>query len=117
MSDHRPASAKNASPKGLFVGGGILLFIGLYISAFLVPDVIQAASGPESMTLQEATEVASATRTYARLENGTWDCATLTHVRSLAPAYRRYATRREETVSTEIFFTDDSREVVTFAIR
>jgi hypothetical protein len=115
MSDSSPASAQKAVPTGLLIGvGGILLFLGFYISAFLVPDVIKAASGPESMTLQEAAEVAGPTQTYARLENGTWDCATLTHVRRLVPSYRRYASRQEETSSTEIFFTEDSRQVVAF---
>ena len=118
MSDHQPTSQQHSSSnpqvRWLFIGGGILLFLGLYISAFLIPDVIKAASGPQSMTLQQAAQVASASQTYARIENGTWHCDTLTQVNSLVPIYRRYDTRGDRAQSTEIFFTDDSRNVVVF---
>jgi len=118
MSDHQPTSGQTPSSNTwtgwLFIGGGVLLFFGLYISAFLIPDVIKAARGPQSMTLQEAAQVANTTQTYARIENGTWDCDTITHVKSLVPVYRRYGTRGDEAQSTEIFFTDESRNVIVF---
>lgn len=99
----------------LYIGGGVLLFIGVYISAFLIPDVVRSASGPESMTLAEAAAVAGSEQTYARVEGGTWDCDTLVQVIGLSPSHRRYGSPLEEdTKSTEIFYTDDSREVVVF---
>lgn len=98
----------------LFYPGIIILLFGLYISAFLIPDVIQASSGPESLTLEEAAQSADGDRTYARLEDGSWDCATLKQVQGFSPSHRQYDVLREETKTTEIFFANDSREIVAF---
>lgn len=98
----------------LFILGGVLLFVGLYVSVFLIPDVIKSASGPQSMTLAEAAQVANTVQTYARLEDGSWDCDTLTHVIGFAPSHRRYEIMREETKFTEIFFTDELEATVVF---
>ena len=107
MPEHQPTEAQPASRPNpgpwLLILGGVVLFFGLYISAFLIPDVIQTAGGPQPLTLDEAAQVASAERTYARIEDGAWDCDTLTLVRGWSPSQTKY---------TEIFFTDAAREVV-----
>ena len=92
----------------------MILFFGLYLLAFLVPDVLQTAGGPQSMTLERAAEVATDESLYVSLEDGTWDCDTLVHIR------RRSATGSagtKTTASTEIFLTDGrtSPKVVIFA--
>lgn len=118
MTDNQPTAEQIEARRKLgfwllILGIGLLLF-GLYISAFLVPDVISAASGPESMTLAEAAQVAGSERTYARIEDGAWECETLVHVEGLSPSHRRSAPLREETKYTEIFFTNDAAEVILF---
>lgn len=118
MPDHVPTAQQGVSRRTLvrwlMLPGGFFLFFGLYISAFLIPDVIKAISGPQALTLEAAAEVAGEEQTYARLEDGAWDCDTLTPVRGLAPAHRRYELVREETKFTEIFWTDDTGEIVVF---
>lgn len=96
-----------------YLGIGLFLF-GLYISAFLIPDVIANFSGPESLTLSEAASAASREQTYARIEGGTWDCDTLTYIEGLSAASLTYGRFREETNYTEIFYTDASQDVVVF---
>jgi hypothetical protein len=66
------------------------------------------------MSLAEAADVANADATYARIEDGKWDCDTLQLVRGRSVASFRYGPYREETRFTEVFYTDDSREVVVF---
>jgi len=118
MSNNQLTEEQQASRRtlgGWFLGVGIvLLLFGLYISAFLVPDVIRTMSGPQPMTLAEAANAATTERTYARLEGGSWECDTLTPVEGLSPSHRRYEVLREEIKTTEIFFTDAAREVVAF---
>lgn len=105
-------AARRSLGKWLMYGGiGFLLF-GIYISVFMVPDAITAASGPQALTLAEAADAASGSRTYAEIQDGAYDCATAVEVRGFAPRHTRYGTLREETKLTEIFFTDESREVV-----
>ncbi|PDV99672.1 hypothetical protein [Candidatus Chloroploca asiatica] len=98
--------------------GLILLVVGLYVSAFLIPDLVETAAGPQQLTLDEAANVASATRTYARIEEGAWDCETLQQVQGLSATSIRYGfgplNEREETKYTEVFFTDNARDVVVF---
>ncbi|NCC36157.1 MAG: hypothetical protein EOM24_29715 [Chloroflexia bacterium] len=98
--------------------GLILLVVGLYVSAFLLPDLVETAAGPQRLTLAEAANVASATRTYARIEEGAWDCETLQQVQGLSATSIRYGFgplhEREETKYTEVFFTDNTRDVVVF---
>lgn len=118
MTEHQLTPEQMASRRTLgqwlLIVGVILLLFGLYVSAFLIPDSIRAISGPQSMTLKEAAQVAGSEQTYARLEGGSWDCETLTHVEGLSPSQRRYTVLEEEIKYTEIFFTDNAREVVAF---
>ncbi|MEQ8676413.1 MAG: hypothetical protein RLP44_04860 [Aggregatilineales bacterium] len=118
MSEEQPIkeapSPKPVNPRVPYIIGGILLFVGLYISAFLIPDVIKSFGGPQTLTLAEAVEVANAQQTYARIEDGTWDCATLTQVQGRSPSYSRYGVSRTETRFTEIFYTADAQEIVMF---
>ncbi len=96
-----------------YLGIGLFLF-GVYISAFLVPDVIRTASGPEAMSLSEAAKVANSEHTYARIVGGEWDCETLTSVEGLSAAQLTYGRIREETQYTEVFYTDAAQDVVVF---
>src|SRR5690606_11344915 len=98
----------------MIIGGIVLLLVGVYISAFLIPDVLKTASGPQPMSLAEAADVANADATYARIEDGKWDCDTLQLVRGRSVTSIRYGPYREETRFTEVFYSDDSREVVVF---
>lgn len=94
--------------------GIILLMLGLAISAVLIPDVIETAAGPQVLTLSQAAAVANAQRTYARIEDGAWDCETLNVVRGISANALRYGYIREETRYSEVFFTDNLRAVVVF---
>jgi hypothetical protein len=81
----------------------------------MIPDAISAAGGAQPMTLAEAAQVANADATYARIEDGNWDCTTLTPVLGLSPSHRTYGSRlREDTKSTEVFFSDDARSIAMF---
>jgi hypothetical protein len=105
------------SKRGLLLGTGIaLVLIGLYISAFLVPDVIQTAVGPETVTLDEAADIASSTRSFVRIEGGEWVCETLREVRGVSVSSLRYGSggARDVTQYTEVFFSDDRGEVIVF---
>lgn len=107
-------AARRTLGRWIWIGGLLFVFFGLYLLAFLVPDVIRGLSGPEAFSLSEAAEVASSEQTYARIEGGTWDCDTLTYVEGLSAAQLTYGRFREETQYTEIFYTDDSQDVVVF---
>jgi len=107
--------AANRTLGQILLGTGIFfLLFGLYVSAFLIPDVIRSVSGPQTLTMAEAVAVANSEQTYARLQGGRWDCDTLVHVEGFSPSHRSYAPLREETKYTEIFFTNDQNEIVAF---
>jgi len=117
MSDRKLTDEQIESRQSLgrfgMIGGVALLLVGLYISAFLIPDVLSTLSGPQSMTLAEAAQVANPERTYASIEDGTWDCDTLSYVQGLSARHGRYGSPlEEETKFTEIFFTDNTQDVV-----
>lgn len=105
-------ASRRSLARWMAILGAVFLFFGLYVSAFLIPDVIQTASGPQSMPLTEAAQLANSEQTYARLENGTWDCDSLRQIRGFSPMYHRYDRLEEETKFTEVFYTDESREIV-----
>lgn len=86
----------------LLISGGVLLAFSLYLLAFLVPDVIKTAGGPERMTMARAAEVATGDSTYATIEDGVWHCDTITYIRGRSSSNRQ----RIETRYTEIFVTD-----------
>lgn len=96
----------------LIILGAVLLFIGLYITAFMIPDALRALSGPQSMTLAQAAGVAQSERTYASITDGDWQCQTLREVRGLSSTRLRYGRLREVTRYTEVFFTDNTEQVV-----
>lgn len=100
----QPNSAKNH--RIVLIAGGILLFFGLYISAFLIPDVIATASGPETMTLVLAGDIATDTNTYVQIEDGVWDCDTIEYVYGWSST-----SKRNEIKFTEVFVTDDGSPV------
>lgn len=110
MAERQPTKDQIDSQRALarwfpILGIGFILF-GLYLSVFLVPDVVRTMLGPRAMTLQEAAQIADPDRTYARLEGGNWDCDSLVYVQGLSPSHSRYETLRETTKSTELFYTD-----------
>jgi len=107
-------ASRRTSGRWMVVAGFIMLFFGVYISAFLIPDVLQSAGGPQSLPLEKAARAAGEERIYARVEDGNWDCDTLKHVEGLSASSQRYGGLREEVKTTEIFFTNGSDEVVVF---
>jgi len=86
------------------ITAGVVLLFGVYLLAFLVPDVLRTASGPQTMTLDRAAEVATDQSLYVSLEDGLWDCQTINHVVRRSP---NTGTGSRTTTDTEIFVTDD----------
>jgi|GEM_PF-2730937 len=111
LTEEQPTS-RQTNGRVILITGIILLLFGLYISAFMIPDALNALSGPQVMTLSEAAEFANIERTYARIEDGTWDCDTLYYVEGLSPRHTGYGGVEEETKFTEVFFTDNEQDVV-----
>lgn len=115
---HDQIAARRYLKRWLPIMGIGLLLVGLYLSVFLLPDTIETMSGPQTMSLAEAAVVAGTERTYASIEGGAWDCETLKQVRGVSATSLRYGfgplITREETRYSEVFFTDNSREVVVF---
>lgn len=107
-------AAQRTLQRGLPILGSVLLILGLYVSAFLIPDVIKTAAGPQRLSLTQAAQLAGEEPLYARIENGAWDCETLRQVRGLSATALRYGRMREETRHAEVFFTDETRRVVVF---
>lgn len=106
--------SRRSMGRWLAIGGWFFLFFGIYLSAFLIPDTARSIKGPQVLNLSQAAETANAERTYAELEDGTWDCATLTPVEGLSPSHRRYTVLEENVKTTEIFYTDEAQDVVVF---
>lgn len=92
--------------RAVLISAGVLLFVGLYISAFLIPDVLATAGGPETMTLAHAGEIATNTNTYVQIEDGVWDCDTIDYIYGWSST-----SKRNEIKSTEVFITDDASPV------
>ncbi|MCB0114869.1 MAG: hypothetical protein R2873_11380 [Caldilineaceae bacterium] len=107
-------AARRTGKRSLLILGGVLLALGLYVSAFLVPDVLKTAVGPQSFTLVQAAERAGDAPLYARIVDGAWDCETLRQVRGISATALRYGSVREETRYSDVFFTDETRDVVVF---
>lgn len=107
----------NRTLRRLVIGTGVaLLLLGIYISIFLIPDVLETVGGPQRLTMDQAADVANPERTYASVEGGTWDCDTQEFVRGLSGSRVMYglpsSRLREETKFTEIFYTGDDNRVV-----
>jgi len=110
----KPKSDPAKNRRIVLILAGVMLFFGFYLLVFLVPDVLRTASGPASMTIERAAEVATDDSLYVSIEDGRWDCDTITHVR------RRSATGTTGTMTTaltEIFLTDGKTtpNIVVFA--
>lgn len=89
----------------MVLGFGIALgLFGAYLLVFLVPDVLITASGPQMLSLKQAAEVAGDNSHYATIEDGKWDCRTISYVRGPSTTGNRV---RVITRFTEIFLTDD----------
>lgn len=103
MTNQTPPTASPANRRRiLLISGGVVLAFGLYLLAFLLPDVLRTVGGPTSMSLAQAAGAASNASTYARLEDGVWDCASIAYVRGPSSSNRL----REITRFTEAFLTD-----------
>ena len=100
---------KPAPPAGgrktTLITGTVMIAFSLYLLIFLVPDVIKNASGPQDMTLERATAVATDESTYAKIEDGVWHCDTIKYLRRPSSSNRLVIV----TASTEIFLTDESK--------
>ena len=92
----------------LLITGIALLLFALYLLAFLVPDFIKSAIGPESMTVAHAAEVATGDSQYAALEDGVWHCDTIERIRGVSTSSRTTIITR----NTEIFLTGADNKVV-----
>jgi hypothetical protein len=100
-----------AKRRTVLIIGGVVLAFSVYLLAFLVPDVLATVSGAETMTLAHAAEVATDESIYVRIEDGIWDCDTITYVRGRSSTNSLKTTTR----STEIFLADDKSEIVVLA--
>lgn len=89
----------------MLITGGVMLVFSIYLLVFLVPDLIRAAAGPEGMTLARAADIASEESTYARLEDGRWQCDTIEYIRGMSSS----GTRQIVTRYTEVFYTDATK--------
>lgn len=110
MSDN-PKSA-NQRRIILITAAGLLLF-SIYLLAFLLPDFMRTAVGPQQMTMTQAAESASDSDAYIAISDGAWECDTIEYVRGRAAS--NTGTRREITRFTEVFRTNDSGKVVLLA--
>ena len=88
-----------------------LLLFATYLLAFLLPDFIRTAVGPQHMTMAQAAESASETDAYIAISDGTWECNTIEYVRGRSTT----GTTRQITRFTEVFRTNDSGQVVLLA--
>jgi len=98
----------------LFISGIVCLLLGLYVSVFMIPDMIRTMSGPQSVTLEEASQIASAERTYVSIVDGRWHCDTLSYVEGFSTIHLRHGTLEEEIKLTEIFYTSDAQDIVVY---
>ncbi len=103
MSEDEKLSPKTIR-RALFIAGGIALFFSLYLLVFLVPDFIRSAVGPESMSVEQAAEIASESSRYVLITNGEWNCNTIDY------AYERLTGSQARTVaSTQVLLTNSQR--------
>ena len=113
---HPPSSPKtgpNTTRRVILISGGLVLFFGLYLLIFLVPDVVQNMQGPDDLTLAEAAGTATDDQNYARITDGVWNCDTIAYVRGPSSSNRLKIVTR----STEAFLTDanNPEQIVVFA--
>jgi hypothetical protein len=99
------------SNRGLIITGIVLSAFAVYLLAFLLPDFIRSAVGPQPMTMAEAAIAATASDSYVAITDGTWACETIQYVRGRS-ATSRYA---ETTRFTELFRTNESGTVLLLA--
>ena len=107
----QPAQMKLLSRRVLLISGGVVLFFALYLLIFLVPDAIQAMSGPAPMTLAQAADVATTESTYAAITDGAWDCNTIYYVRGASSSNRLQVITRY----TEAFRADETGNIALLA--
>jgi len=98
--------SRKTQVRSVLIGGIVLLFLGGYVLAFLIPDVIRTAGGPTTYTVNEAAEAVTS-EVYATVEDGVWVCDSIAYVRGLSSS----GTRRIEVKSTNAFYTDTDAEV------
>lgn len=110
-----PASTLTPKQKRriVLITGGVMLLFGVYLLAFLVPDLLKNMRGPDDMTLGRAADAATGGQRYVHIEDGVWHCDTIEYVRGPSSSNRR----RIVTRYTEAFLTDANRpeRIVLFA--
>lgn len=115
LSANTPTNTRKSRRRLLRWSGIAALLFGLYLSAFLVPDLLETAGGPTTFTLAQAAEAAHSERTYAQIADGAWECDTLRLVRGISVStVRGGANIRREIRYTEVFYTDDDQQTVVF---
>lgn len=108
MSDTpKPTNARRL----VLITAVFLLLFATYLLAFLLPDFIRTAVGPQQMTMAQAAESATDTDAYVAISDGTWECDTIQYVRGRSTT----GSRREITRATELFRTSDNGKVVLLA--
>ena len=117
MSTGQPNQKQTESRRRLvLILGAVLLFLGIYVLAFLLPDLVETAAGPQTLTLVQAADIAHDERTYASIEGGSWDCASLREVRGVSATRLRYtpltAAQNLETRYSTLIYADETRDHV-----
>lgn len=113
----QPSPAPQFTPKQtrrlVLIVGGVLVFISVYLLAFLVPDTIRNLRGPDAMTLAQAADDITEDDSYVRIDDGEWDCDTIEYVRGPSSTNRMRIIIRY----TEAFLTnaESGGSVVLFA--
>lgn len=107
MTHNQPTNPRRL----VLIAAAFLLFFAIYLLAFLLPDFIRTAVGPQQMTMSQAAETASETDTYIAISDGTWECDTIEYVRGRSSTDSNRLTTR----FTEVFRTNGNGTVVLLA--
>jgi len=107
MTAQTQTISRKTQVRSVIIAGCVLLFFGLYVLAFLIPDVLRTIGGPTSLTMPEAAAQITEGQVYATLEGGTWVCDSIAYVRGPSSS----GTRRIEVKSTNAFYMDAAGDV------
>lgn len=104
LTNKTPQPNPFTSRRALTIYGGLFIFFGVYVLAFMIPDFLTSMGGPTSMPLAEAAAIAGDSNAYVHITDGTWDCGTVTFIRARSSTNNA----RIETRFTEAFLVDDA---------
>lgn len=92
--------------RSMVIGGAFAMLFGVYILAFLIPDMIKSLAGPEDLAIEQAGDVASSSPTYAVIEGGVWQCDTIKYIKGVSTSSLQTSRPQIVIKYTEIFLTD-----------